>query len=95
MGWGITIKDVELRDVKKKDVEFHIEESEEKVSYCKERLLIIGASSPMQREGESHSNWADYVQGEVSIIMEDLKDEYFKLKLLYIAREFPEDVKDF
>lgn len=89
MGWGLIINNVYLNKVTKEQLPELKEECKEDILKIKERLMILAASSPRMVE---EMDWTDYVQREVSNLVEELSELVVKQHLSEIALDNPEDV---
>jgi hypothetical protein len=95
MGWGIIIKNVELRRVSKDGISIALEEKEETILDYREKLMMLAVQSPVPIHDEEgcEIQWVDWVQGEVRGILEKYDNAIFERGLLYAAQAFPEDVE--
>ena len=96
MGWGLIINNVYLNRVTKDRLETVVEESEEMIKYCKEKLLAMACYThpTVKNEEGQEENIMDYSVSEINQIFEELGSEIVKLHLASIAIENPEDVTE-
>jgi len=96
MGWGIIIKNVELRRVHKCELAESLEEREEAIRHCREKLLMLAASHPAPVEdGESNTMpWVDWVHYEINQLLADYEDAVREAHLIRVALDDPSEVED-
>ena len=97
MGWGINIKNVELRRVTKDNLRDQLEEREETIRHIREKILMLVASSPdTVPDSEGHPiTWVEWIHGEVNSELSEYETAVWERNLIQCAIDFPEDVESF
>ena len=91
MSWGITIPEVNIFRVSVDNLESERDDLENMISLCKERLLILAAST---QDISSEENM-EYVHNIFTENVDSLIEYSSKLHLIYIAIEEKENLKTF
>ena len=96
MGWGIIVKEVELRRVHKSDLVSALEDREETMKDCRERLLMLVASTPVPiSDGEGNEiSWVDWSHSEVSALLRDYEDAVAEERIISVAMSDLDSVED-
>lgn len=95
-GMKYSIKEV-IINTGHQDLKDKKEEVELTVSRCREKLMMLAASSPRTINDEEGNpmDWIDHVQFEINQILDELQDAFFEQRLIDIALEFPDLVENF
>ena len=98
MSMHLIIDGVILNDVHKDDLACEAEELDERIASCRERLMMLVASTPRgvsvpDVEGNP-IGWVDHLHGEVSGILEELADATVGRHLVMVAMNHPGSVQE-
>jgi len=95
MGWGITINGIYFSRITKKDIKDRLEDSRSLIDMMKNELIALSSyTNPIYFNGEDNISLPEFVAYRVPHIIEDLKEECFKLGVLEYAIENMDDVSD-
>jgi len=88
---GVEIKQY-LKRVNKENLDSEIEDCEDFITYCHEKILMMTVADPelLKPEEECYDK-ISYIRSEIKDLLEEYEDNIIKLNILKIAKDFPED----
>ena len=84
MSSGTIIRDVYVKNTFMRNVKDKLDDSDFMLGFCKERILTLAAMPPMcQHIAGENVTWAEYVQGEINDMMDQIIEEAGNSRLYY------------
>ena len=95
MGWGLIIPEVFLSKIHKDDIEEKLDNNNEIIhTYEGELIALTTYSHSTIKDGEEEISIIDYAPRRIKEIMDSLEELYSENKLLYIAIEKKDELRD-
>ena len=92
---GLFLKDVFIPGVKKETIEHEIEQILTFISFDRDKLIALAASSPRQMKDVEGNliDWIDYACFEVKEILSSLEDSYSELTYLNLVKNNLDEIQ--
>jgi hypothetical protein len=89
MGWGMTVKDVYVSRVTRKDIDNRLEDAKDEVNLHRDYLRALAMSTPRPQTmpGGEQIDWIEWAGQEFDQTMQSLEDAIWMKHILTIAKE--------
>jgi hypothetical protein len=95
MSSATTLNNIVACRLHKHNAQDEIESAERTIRYCRDRLLVLAASTPRDvDEGSGPVPWHDYVLHEIDDLLETIQDDTIRRFLARHIVENPDDCED-